>query len=205
MELTTLSRSDTASDTTIKAVAGVLTRAFHPDPGTCYIMPDPLRRAEIAPSLLEVLARYALSHGQIWLATEEAGLVGVALWLPPEHPTFREKGMLEAGIVPVAEQAGDEVMGRLATLTGHTEALREALMSGPHWYLAFLAVEPTQQGKGIGSRLLEEMAPQTQGLPCYLETFNTRNVVLYKRHGFRVVGEGDIPEGGPHYWAMRCS
>ena len=50
MELTLLSRSDTAYDTTIKAVAGVLARAFHLDPGTCYMIPDLQRGAEIAPS-----------------------------------------------------------------------------------------------------------------------------------------------------------
>jgi hypothetical protein len=30
-----------------------------------------------------------------------------------------------------------------------------------------------------------------------------RNVTFYKKHGFDVVVEGDIPNGGPHYWTMR--
>jgi hypothetical protein len=39
------------------------------------------------------------------------------------------------------------------------------------------------------------------GTPCYLETANERNVVLYQRYGFAVAAESDL-RGGPHVWAM---
>ena len=30
------------------------------------------------------------------------------------------------------------------------------------------------------------------------------NVALYLKLGFKVVGEWDVPEGGPHFWSMLC-
>ena len=41
------------------------------------------------------------------------------------------------------------------------------------------------------------------GLPCYLETMKTRNVPFYRKHGFEVIVEDDLPGGGFHFWTMR--
>ena len=40
------------------------------------------------------------------------------------------------------------------------------------------------------------------GLPAYLETTKARNVGFYERRGFTVVGEANIPLGGPPMWFM---
>jgi hypothetical protein len=39
------------------------------------------------------------------------------------------------------------------------------------------------------------------GLPAYLEATSDGGVALYRRHGFRVVGEIVLP-GGPSLWPM---
>ena len=41
-----------------------------------------------------------------------------------------------------------------------------------------------------------------EGLPCYLETQNERNVPFYERHGFEVVSDGEVPKRGLRGWAM---
>jgi hypothetical protein len=40
------------------------------------------------------------------------------------------------------------------------------------------------------------------GLPCYLETMNESNVPFYRKHGFVVVSDGEVPERGLRVWAM---
>ena len=40
-------------------------------------------------------------------------------------------------------------------------------------------------------------------LPCYLETAKEINVSFYKKHGFEVVVEDDLPGGGPRFWTMK--
>jgi hypothetical protein len=37
---------------------------------------------------------------------------------------------------------------------------------------------------------------------AYLESSKERNVVLYERHGFRVVEQVHLPKGGPPIWRM---
>jgi ribosomal protein S18 acetylase RimI-like enzyme len=60
----------------------------------------------------------------------------------------------------------------------------------PHWYLPLLGVDPTRQGQGIGSALLQHAAAlcDRAGQLAYLESSNPANVPLYERHGFEVVG-----------------
>jgi ribosomal protein S18 acetylase RimI-like enzyme len=59
-------------------------------------------------------------------------------------------------------------------------------------------VDPYHQGHGLGSTLLAYRTTRcdTEGLPAYLEATNPRNISLYRRHGFEVMGEirsGDAP------------
>jgi ribosomal protein S18 acetylase RimI-like enzyme len=74
----------------------------------------------------------------------------------------------------------------------------------PHWYLAVLGTDPAHQGEGVGSALVRHVLddPANAGEPAYLETETEANVPFYERHGFRVVGELDVPSGGPHLWLM---
>lgn len=43
---------------------------------------------------------------------------------------------------------------------------------------------------------------EAEGVPCYLETVNEKNVPFYQKHGFVVKFSGQVPQGGPHFWAM---
>jgi ribosomal protein S18 acetylase RimI-like enzyme len=75
----------------------------------------------------------------------------------------------------------------------------------PHWYLMILGVEPQRQGQGIGSALMQPAQAKADAahLPAWLETEKEINVKLYRKHGFDVVVETDLPDGGPHIWCMK--
>ncbi|WP_434739687.1 GNAT family N-acetyltransferase [Micromonospora sp. SH-82] len=69
----------------------------------------------------------------------------------------------------------------------------------PHHYLAFLAVDPTQQNRGIGAALLADHHGRLDalGLPVYLEASNRNNQRLYLRHGYSAGPAIALPEEGP--------
>jgi GNAT superfamily N-acetyltransferase len=73
----------------------------------------------------------------------------------------------------------------------------------PHWYLQLLATHPDWQRRGLGAALMAVMFERAdaEGLPCYLETETIDNVAYYRRHGFEVRSEWDVPTG-PHMWGM---
>ena len=60
----------------------------------------------------------------------------------------------------------------------------------PHWYLPFIGVDPSQQGKGYGSALMKHTldACDRDHAAAYLESSNPKNVPLYERHGFELLG-----------------
>ncbi len=60
----------------------------------------------------------------------------------------------------------------------------------PHWYLPLIGVDPAHQGRGYGGALLKHALQQCDRdhTPAYLESTNPRNIPLYQRHGFEVLG-----------------
>lgn len=76
--------------------------------------------------------------------------------------------------------------------------------SEPHWYLAFVGVEPTHQGKGLGAAILAPalaLADDQQRL-CYLETPFPRTHSFYRRLGFEMTGEHRPFAAAPPIWTF---
>ena len=74
----------------------------------------------------------------------------------------------------------------------------------PHYYLAYVGVEPEQQGNGYGSCILQHLVNQAdaEGIGCYLENATPRNVPIYEHFGFQVVSEKEIT-GIPTWFMWR--
>jgi ribosomal protein S18 acetylase RimI-like enzyme len=84
------------------------------------------------------------------------------------------------------------------------EQMRARAVSGPHWYLAGIGVDPAEQRRGVGAALLAPGvgAAERDGLPAVLLTNNEANLAFYNAGGFVVVHEGRTPQNGPRAWAM---
>lgn len=114
---------------------------------------------------------------------------GAALWMPPGfHPDGEE---LERVFRETAHPA------HLDDLLGTFEEMDECHPREPHWYLPLLGVDPHSQGRGLGAALMHHALTQCDaaGLPAYLESSNPRNIPLYLRHGFEVLGEIQVGAG----------
>lgn len=74
----------------------------------------------------------------------------------------------------------------------------------PHRYLAFIGVDPSAQGTGLGSALLSSAIEELdeRGTPAYLESSNPVNDPLYHRFGFETTGQIPLPGGAPPVAAM---
>lgn len=71
-------------------------------------------------------------------------------------------------------------------------------------YVDLFMVNKKLQGKGLGTRALNEVLNQARqsNNPVYLETLNLKNVKYYESFGFRVVSEPKIPGSDLKYYCM---
>jgi GNAT superfamily N-acetyltransferase len=181
----------------IPALADMLVRSFADDPVANFMFAgDRRRRGGLHAFFASQLRRQYLPYGHVY-ATDDLG--GVALWGPPD---VVRNGVMELfQLLPAAPFLVSTRAHRALRLLFEVDGLHPR---EPHWYLATVGVEPEQQGKGIGSALLQSMLSQVdeQGDPAYLESSKERNVPFYARFGFEVIEEFRSNVGSPPIWRM---
>lgn len=193
------------------AATAALVAAFARDPVLADYL---LRRGPLAAAAHDAFFRFNLLRGYLArpkslalssvLRARGGGVVGVALWAPPGPPG-------SSGL-PLGEMLRMLTIARTAFgLLGIGRALRAGLRvdaahpAAPHYFLGFLAVRPTHQGRGLGARLLAPVLARAdaEGAACYLENSNPRNTPFYERLGFAV--QREVRLGGadaPAVWCM---
>ncbi|HKP68526.1 MAG TPA: N-acetyltransferase [Pyrinomonadaceae bacterium] len=168
------------------AIATV-TMGFSTDPIARWFYPKATDYFRWFPKFVRAFAGGAIANESAYCTENYSG---AALWLPP-------------GVEPDGEELASLVRESMPQ-ERHAEAFElfekmgEAHPIEPSWYLPMIAVDTFRQNLGIGSRLMELALERCDrdGLPAYLESSNPRNISLYRRFGFEVVGEirsGDSP------------
>ena len=179
-------------------LAQALALAFQDDPVIAWIFPDEQRRRTVLLAFMEFrLRKLALPYDQVWMT---AGGAAAAVWLPPPG-RWQLSRVQRLGLLPALVR----FLGlRTASVLGGLERMEQRHPHDPpHWYLFILGTEPTAQGRGLSSALLDHMLARVDadGMPAYLESSSERNLALYGRHGFEVTDEVAI-SGGPRIWPM---
>ena len=189
------------SSSQIPPAAQVLSRAFHDDPYYTYIIPDVGRRANILPWLFERIIRYGLLYGSVYTTPS---VEAAAVWLGPQDPVIHLIGAIRTGLFLLPLKMNRAEYRRIQLLDGAADRLHGQAISGPHWFLLVLGVDPTHQGQGVGGALLQpvlELADRDH-LACLLDTNNEKNLLFYERHGFEVTGQERPDPLGPNVWVM---
>ena len=177
----------------VDAVAHVITLAFSTDPITRWAIPDPHKYLSVMPAFVRAFGGHAFPNDT---ADWTADRCGAALWLPPGVEPDGERMMA------LLDTHGDRaVMPHLLSIF---EQMAQFHPTEPHWYLPLIGVDPACQGRGLGGALLRHATERCDrdGLPAYLESSNPRNISLYARHGFEVIGRiqaGTSPVMTPMY------
>jgi len=171
---------ETAAGAEAKQTIAVLVTAFASDPAVRWIYPNPNDFLTCFPEFAAAFGGGAFHHGT---AHYVEGFRAGALWLPPgAHPD--EEALLELFARSVPESRRSELM----TVFEQMDSFHP---SAPHWHLPLIGVDPTEQNQGLGSALLQHalQACDKANELAYLESSNARNIPLYQRHGFELMGE----------------
>jgi ribosomal protein S18 acetylase RimI-like enzyme len=176
----------------IKPVSLMLSRVFKDEMKD--IFPDPEERRAKEPFVNEYLIRRDYSFSRAFITS--AQLEGIAVWMRSDKRDKRSfLRVLTSGAIWQAINIGIKALRKMHAYDQYVNRKHEELVHAKHWYLAVLAVDPQHQGKGYGSRLLNEMLSNIdeEGLPCYVETEGEKNVSMYQHFGFKVVDEFTVP------------
>jgi ribosomal protein S18 acetylase RimI-like enzyme len=172
----------------------VMVLAFASDPAARWTWPDPQQYLTHFPDFVKALGGKAFAHGSAYYVN---GYAGAALWLPPEvRPD-------ENALTTLLQRTGAaEVQEDAAAVF---EQMRRYHPQEPHWFLPFIGSDPSQQGKGYGTALMKHAL-----VPCdldhklaYLEASNPKNIPLYERHGFELLGVIQVGTSPPIFPMLR--
>lgn len=182
----------------IPKVSAVMGRAFEDDPFAGWFAANDEKKPERITRFMRIaLERFCIAHGDSYTTTE---FQGGALWTPPGKWKLSLFDQMKMG----PQMASVASWRRMPKVMGGLNAVEKFHPHEPHYYLLALGVEPTMQGRSIGSQLMAPILQKcdAEGIPAYLESSKDVNVPLYERHGFKVTKEMDVPNGGPKIWLM---
>jgi ribosomal protein S18 acetylase RimI-like enzyme len=187
----------------IGTAAEVFGRAFFDDPLQTYFLPDDEERRKLSAPMFESLLRYGHLYGQV--LTTPGQPAGGAVWMRPGQWEMTESGMEEAGFMKLPGVIGEAAFQRFTSFFGYIEQYHHRDVPPMHWYLAVIGVEPAMQGRGVGAAMMRPVLERADadGIPCYLETAQPKNVPLYQHLGFDVLLEEVEPESGVRFWTFR--
>ena len=154
------------------------------------VAPNENKRAAVGPWFFSKAVAYGMRWGKVSCNDDASA---VAVWFPPGNTDVTPGRMLRVGMGALPFRAGIGGTVRFMRALSATEKFHKAV-KGPHWYLMAIGINPTRQGTGLGSALLELGTSQADaaGIPCYLETATESNVAFYSKRGFEVTGQANV-------------
>jgi ribosomal protein S18 acetylase RimI-like enzyme len=172
----------------------VVVLAFSADPAARWTWPEPQQYLAHFPNFVKALGGKAFAHGSAYYLD---GHAGASLWLPPEvRPD-------EDALITLLQRTGSAPVQK--DLFAVFEQMGRYHPREPHWYLPFIGIDPSQQGKGYGGALMKHAL-----IPCdrdhalaYLESSNPKNIPLYERHGFELLGTIQVGASPPIFPMLR--
>ena len=180
-----------------EGIAASMARAFAEDPALGFLLGEGRREERLVRFFAAELRLVAFPHEVVWTTDD---LLGGAIWAKPGHWRVPVRASVLEGPAMVS------VFGRRLGLALWTRLRMERLhpRKPESYYLAAIGLDPREQGRGLGSALMEPMLERmdAEGTPAYLEASTTRSRALYERHGFVTTGEIELPRGGPAIWPM---
>ncbi|HQW84519.1 MAG TPA: GNAT family N-acetyltransferase [Ferruginibacter sp.] len=170
-----------------KLIVGILLDSFSDNKSVNYIITQDASRLNRIKKLMEYSFEKCYLFGEIYLSDDKNAC---ALLMLPENKKKSIKSLwLDTKFALLC----------LGLSNSKKTMAREAKIKAAHpdlsmYYLWFIGVNHSQQQKGIGSNLLNEIinAAESQNKIICLETSTVKNIPWYKKYGFTIYKELDF-------------
>ncbi len=186
----------------LKQASCVISEAFFNDPLMLYLFPKPKERKGKLGLMMDLLIRLGLKFGTVNATSSK--LEGIAVWFPSNKAKITPMMGLLSGGFSYFFKLGKNAVKKQNRIYNYIYSKRKKLLPSKHWYLSIIGIRPKFQRKGLSSVLFSSMFNQldNQNLPYFLDTNNEKNLPIYKRFGFRILEEYELPNTDIMNWAM---
>ena len=192
---------DLATDQLPEA-ASVLAGAFVGNPGVRAVLDR--HESHARRTAFERISRgflsAALRYGSVTAVLEEDRIAGAMLVYPPAAYPLPLMGQLLMA-TPVL-LTGPRATWKFSCMDSH---MRRVHVRTRHFFLFMIGIDPRDQGKGYGGKLLRRLndLADSAGAECYLETDKRESVLLYEHFGYQVTRDDTIRAlGDLRMWTM---
>ncbi|MGZ4393708.1 MAG: GNAT family N-acetyltransferase [Gaiellaceae bacterium] len=186
----------------VRAASLLLARAFAGDPFIGYFLADRRRRRFALPPFFRAVLHELAASDALYACEADGRLAGAAAWSPPELSAAPKRSKLlaraaSAEVHTLFPRAAPRMRSGFGALGAHHPPV-------PHWYLAFVGIEPGQQRRGLGRGLLAPVLERADAaaITCYLETPFPDTRAFYQRLGFEDTDQLRPVAGAPPIWTM---
>lgn len=168
-------------------VAEILIRSFVDNKSINYIIKQDEKREQRLKHLMEYSFDICNLFGDVFVSDDRKAC---ALIVVPDRKKVTVKSIL-LDIKMVFSVTG---LSNIKKAISRESAIQKIHPSVPLYYLWFIGVEPSQQGNGIGSKLLNEIIQKglSENRTICLETSTLKNIPWYEKHGFKTYQELDF-------------
>ncbi len=188
------------SKSQVERLANVLSNVYYDEPPFTYVIPDAHERRAALPAFFRSAIGASQVHGETYTTP---AVEGGSLWIGPGRSVTIER-MLRTESSTIPFKVSRSILKRCVAFGEWTEKIRLRLIKQPRWHLLALGAAPANEEKSLREALIEPILSRADSyrIPCYLETFNERNLPFYEEHGFCIEGGGRVLGFGPNFWAM---
>lgn len=183
--------------------SNVLSEAFYHDPLWNKVfegIPDFNKRFK---TFFLTPLRFCMKYGKVFVSSGQ--IEGVAGVVPGKWADMNLWRIVRSGALYSVMKMGNTVAKRMAPLNNVLPRDRNLHMGNRAFmYLLILGVAPSYQKKGVGKKLLTNLAEycDRKGLPIYLETETEENVRMYEYFGYTMLKKIVIDGLGVPMWEM---
>lgn len=168
-------------------IVDILTSSFDDNKSVNYIIKQDNKRAQRLKNLMSYSFEVCYMFGDVFLTNDKKGC---ALILLPD----RKKTTLKSILLDIKLIVSCVGSSNIKKALDRESKIKKLHPEGLMYYLWFIGVDPDQQNKGIGSKLMNEVIREaaSKQRPIYLETSTLKNIPWYEKFGFAIYNELDL-------------
>lgn len=170
-----------------KIVIDLLTSSFNNNKSVNYIIKQDDKRDWRLKELMAYSFEMCYHYGKVLLSDDKKGCALVLL--PNKKKTTIRSIFLDVGLIL-------RVIGfrNIKKAISRESKINKLQLKEDVYYLWFIGVDPNEQHKGIGSKLLNELIQEanTQQRTICLETSTLKNIPWYEKFGFSIYNQLDL-------------